>query len=100
MDPAYYEYPPGSPQHYAAYKKEFLKQNGIGYPVPNDPATSYEIDNYGELAYDNSDSYDDYVSHGGPDHPEDDPAAETASPDRGDAWQRPVDYGLEPDPEW
>lgn len=54
MDEAYYRYPPGSPQHYAAYEKEF-RAGGItptGDPaIDSDPAALYEIDNADELGY-------------------------------------------------
>jgi hypothetical protein len=56
MDSAYYQAQPGSPEHYAAYEKEFDVQHGIGFPVENDPRASYEIDNAYELALD--DYYD------------------------------------------
>ena len=51
MDPAYYEAQTGSPEHYAAYEKAFTASHGIGFPVADDPAASYEIDNAQELAY-------------------------------------------------
>jgi hypothetical protein len=55
MDSAYYEAQTGSPEHYAAYEKEF-NAGGIdrfGDPVIDaDPEASYEIDNAWELAWD------------------------------------------------
>lgn len=54
MDDAYYRSPVGSPEHYAAYEKEF----NVGGITPvddpgiaNDPRAMYEIDNAWELAY-------------------------------------------------
>jgi hypothetical protein len=40
MDSAYYQAQPGSPEHYAAYEKEFDAQHGIGFPVENDRRAS------------------------------------------------------------
>lgn len=51
MDRAYYEAPAGSPEHYAAYEKEFTETGGVGFPVPDSPEDSYEVDNAYELAY-------------------------------------------------
>ena len=42
---------PGSPEHYAAYKTNFLATGGAGAPQPDDPAASYEIEYGGELAH-------------------------------------------------
>ena len=50
MDHAYYEAPAGSPEHYAAYEKEFTETGGAGFPVPDSPEDSYEVDNACELA--------------------------------------------------
>jgi len=50
MDRAYYEAPVGSPEHYAAYEKEFTETGGAGFPVPDSPEDSYEVDNAYELA--------------------------------------------------
>jgi hypothetical protein len=52
MDKAYYQALVGSPEHYAAYAKEFRAEAGIGFPVEHDPQASYEIDNSYELALD------------------------------------------------
>lgn len=52
MDDAYYRSPVGSPEHYAAYEKEFTAQGGIDAAVPGDVEASYEVDNAWELAYD------------------------------------------------
>jgi hypothetical protein len=52
MDRAYYEAPVGSPEHYAAYGKEFAETGGVCFPVPVSAADSYEVDNAAELAYD------------------------------------------------
>lgn len=53
MDDDYYRYPAGSPEHYAAYEKEF-NAGGIDPAddpeVAGDPETMYEIDNAWELA--------------------------------------------------
>jgi hypothetical protein len=51
MDPAYYQAPAGSPEHYAAYEKEFTETGGALFPVPDSPEDSYEVDNAYELAY-------------------------------------------------
>ena len=54
MDDAYYQYPVGSPEHYAAYEKEF-NAGGIDPvddpSIASDPRAMYEIDNAYELAY-------------------------------------------------
>lgn len=52
MDADYYRYPVGTPEHYAAYEQEFWAYYGLGYPFPDDPRASYEVDNAYELAYD------------------------------------------------
>jgi hypothetical protein len=52
MDSDDYRYPIGSPQHYAAYAKEFKADYGIGYPVSSSPRASYEADYAYELAFD------------------------------------------------
>jgi hypothetical protein len=57
MDDAYHRYPVGSPEHYAAYEKEFTAQDGIGAAVPGDPEASYEADNAYELAYERENEY-------------------------------------------
>ena len=51
MDADYYRHPPGSPEHYAAYKANFLATDGAGAPRPDDPAASYEIEYACELAH-------------------------------------------------
>jgi hypothetical protein len=51
VDDAYYRYPAGSPEHYAAYQKEFTASDGIDAAVPGDVEASYEADNAWELAY-------------------------------------------------
>lgn len=51
MDPAYYTAPAGSPEHYAAYEKEFEANHGLGFVFEDDPEASYEVDNAAELAY-------------------------------------------------
>jgi hypothetical protein len=51
MDADYDRYPPGSPEHYAAYKTNFLATDGAGAPRPDDPAASYEIEYACELAH-------------------------------------------------
>jgi hypothetical protein len=63
IDSDYYRYPIGTPEHYAAYAKEFEANYGIGYPVPGSPRASYEADFAYELAFD-ADQY------GGPEEPE------------------------------
>ena len=50
MDRAYYQAPAGSPEHYAAYAKEFAETGGAGFPVPASAEDSYEVDNAYELA--------------------------------------------------
>jgi hypothetical protein len=52
MDGAYYRAAPGTPEHYAAYEAQFGARAGDGFPVPDDPAASYEIENAQELAVD------------------------------------------------
>jgi hypothetical protein len=52
MGPDYYRAATGSAEHYAAYAKEFEAEQGIGFPLPDDPAASYEVDNSYEFAYD------------------------------------------------
>lgn len=51
MDAGYRGHPPGSPEHYAAYKAGFLATGGAGAPRPDDPAASYEIEYACELAH-------------------------------------------------
>ena len=50
-DSDYFRYPVGSPEHYAAYAKEFGANHGIGYVYPDNPAASYVVDHAYELAY-------------------------------------------------
>jgi len=57
----YHRYPIGSKEHDAAYEKEFTTDAGIGYPFPNDPQDSYEVDYAYELAFDR------YAEAGAPD---------------------------------
>jgi hypothetical protein len=50
-DSDYFRYPVGSPEHYAAYAKEFGANHGIGYVYPDNPGASYVVDHAYELAY-------------------------------------------------
>ena len=51
MDDTYYRYPVGSQEHYAAYERYFISNDGIDAAVPGNPQASYEADNAYELAY-------------------------------------------------
>jgi hypothetical protein len=51
MDADYHRYPPGTLEHYAAYKAHFLATGGAGAQQPDDPAYSYEIEYSVELAH-------------------------------------------------
>jgi hypothetical protein len=61
MDDDYYRYPAGSPEHYAAYEKNFIATGGIGAVVPGDPQASYEVENAYELAAARYDAYQEYL---------------------------------------
>jgi hypothetical protein len=57
-DDAYYRYPAGSAEHYAAYEKAFAADDGVTFPFPDDPYASYEADHAYELAYESLEDED------------------------------------------
>jgi hypothetical protein len=89
MDSAYYETPAGSPEHYAAYEREFNATPGALYAFPDDPQASYEVDNAYELAYEH------YASNGDPEADADDLEWDEPKPERAPAAELP-----EPEISW